>query len=193
MATIGEQSTTRRWTADEVWRMVEIGMFDGDERYELIDGELLAVSPQGEGHAQTLEALTELLVMAYAPNGWRVRVQMPTSGIGDAILEPDIAVRRPPPPDQAAAPRPDQTALLIEVAVTSHARDRRKSAIYAAHGAPEFWLIDLVRREVLVHRSPLASGDWGAVVAVGAGESLALPEVDARVAVDEIMAAVPPE
>jgi len=191
MARLDERPTTKRWTADEVWRMVEVGLLDEDDRYELIDGELLAVSPQGEGHARVIEVLTRLLVLAYTPMGWTVRVQMPTGGIPDAIPEPDLAVRRPLPPDQGSAPRPDQTVLLIEVAVTSHRRDRRKSAIYAAHGASEFWLVDLVRREVLVHRLPLESGDWGRVTAAGAEDRIALPGVEAVVSVDEVMGVLP--
>ncbi len=59
--------------------------------------------------------------------------------------------------------------------------------MYAAYGAAEYWLVDLVRREVLVHTGPLASGEWGRVTRHVAGDRLGLPGVDAVVEVTEII------
>ncbi len=193
MAGLEERPSTKRWTADEVWTMVEVGLLTDDDRYELIDGELLEVSPRGEGHARAVALLHELMVLVYAPLGFRVRGRSPVGGIHDWIPEPDLAVTRPLSRGQRTAPRPDQTVLLVEVAMTSHARDRRKTRVYAQSGAREFWLVDLVRGEVVVHRRPLASGDWGEVSIARAGERVPLPEADGWVEVDAILEAMPEE
>ncbi len=185
MATTEENPSVRRWTADEVWRMVEVGLLDDDDRYELLDGALLAVTPQGEEHFGVLTELMERLMDAYRPAGFTVRCQGPIGGISDAIPEPDLAVV--PAGPRRVAPHVDETVLLIEIAMTSHARDRRKASVYAAHGAPQLWTVDLVRRELLVHRDPLESGDWGAVARYVAGESVRLPEVDTAIPVEAML------
>lgn len=193
MSTTDERSAIRRWTSDEVWRMVEIGLLDDDRRYELIDGELLTVPPQGEDHADAMSEMMMRTVLEYCDRGFKVRCQAPLGGMTHWIPESDLVVMAPLPMGQRTSPRPDQTVLVVEVAKTSHARDRRKSGVYASHGAPEFWLVDLVRREVLVHRSPLLSGDWGEVRVWRSGDRVPLPQIDADLEVDAIMGCAPGE
>src|SRR6266545_6472926 len=83
----------RRFTAEEVLHMVEAGILDPDERIELLEGELVVVTPQGPGHSSRLMALDQLLAEAYRGIG-SVRVQLPLDASPHALPEPDIAVVR---------------------------------------------------------------------------------------------------
>ncbi len=173
---------TRRFTADEVWRMVEIGLLGEDEPYELLDGELLYVSPQGPAHADAIRELTSQLVLAYGPD-YRVGAQLPIAGIVDAIPEPDLAVA---PRDAASSRRhlrAELTVLIVEIADTSLPRDIRKGAVYAAAGAPVFWIVDLNRNAVTVHEAPQPDGTWRQVHEVGPNGRLALPGIDGTIEV----------
>lgn len=173
--------TTRRFTADEVWRMVEIGLLGADEPYELLDGELVYVSPQGEPHAKVIGRLNMLLSGQYGPSGHVVRVQAPLGGIIDSIPEPDLAVVTLDVAEQERPPRPEQVILLIEVSATSLRRDRRKGAIYAASGTPEYWLVDVIDEVVTAHRAPNVDGTWRDIRRVGLDGILMLPGTSAKV------------
>lgn len=175
MAATSDRPATRRFTADEVWRMVEIGLLDEDEPYELLDGELVYVSPQGEPHAKAIGRLTMVLAAEYGPSGNVVRVQTPVGGIVDSIPEPDLAVVTLDVAEQEKSPRPEQALLLVEVAVTSLRRDRRKGEIYAMAGAPEYWIVDIPREVVTIHRGPGTDGSWQDVREVGVDGALTLP------------------
>ena len=128
---------TRRFTVDEVMRMVNVGIIRPDERLELIDGELRIVSPQGFEHADTIEALDNALAAAYG-RSFQVQVQLPLERQPDALPEPDLAVRRTGRSRVAMGrhPRCDETLLVVEVAATSAAIDRRKGALYPRQARP---------------------------------------------------------
>ncbi len=182
MAATSDRPATRRFSADEVWRMVEVGLLALDEPYELIDGELLYVSPHNPAHAATVAELTTALVLAYGAE-FRVRVRLPIGGIADSIPEPDLAVVPRHTGALPRHPRADETLLVIEVSDTSVAGDVRKGAIYAAAGAPTYWLVDVAGRVVTVHTKPAADGTWGEVREVASGEALDLPGIEATLAV----------
>ncbi len=173
---------TRRFTADEVWRMVEIGLLDEDEPYELIDGELLYVSPVSPAHVNVTADLTTRLVLAYGEE-YRVRVGGPIGGIVDSIPEPDLAVIPRALVSDGRNAVAVEMLLVVEVSVTSRRRDIRKGEIYAAAGVPEYWRVDVDERIVHVHRSPRPDGSWGETAAVTTGGTLPLPGLDATVAV----------
>ena len=166
---------TRRFTADEVWRMIETGLLGEDEPYELLDGELVYVSPQGESHAKVITRLTMFLAAGYGPSGHMVRVQRPVGGIVDSIPEPDMAVVPVDVDEQDGRPEPDQTLLLVEVAVTSQPRDRRKGQIYSAAGGLEYWIVDIPREVVIVHTQATVDGSWAQVREVGVSGTILLP------------------
>ena len=177
MAATQQPPATRRFTSDEVWRMVEIGLLRPDEPYEFIDGQLRYVSPQSPRHAEIIRRLNVVLVSAYEPS-FAVRVQMPIGGIIDQIPEPDLAVTRSPVAIDTPHPRADESKLLIEVSESSIAWDIRKGVIYASAGAPVYWRIAVARQIVVVHQGPQADGTWSDVVEVAIGGELALPGID---------------
>jgi Uma2 family endonuclease len=145
-------------TLDEYHRLGEVGILGDEARVELLDGQLVDMSPIGPRHALAVDALNELLLMAVAGLAG-VRVRNPIELDGKTEPHPDIAlVRRPWRGHPNAHPRPGDIFLLIEVADTSLETDRgAKLELYARAGIQEFWIVDLTTDGVLVYRNP--SGD----------------------------------
>ncbi len=122
--------------------MVDGGLLGEDDRVELIEGVLVAMSAKGPEHDAAVEWLTERLVTALAGRA-SVRVQSALTFEGlDSEPEPDLVVVA----RDAPRPRhPSAALLVIEVAVSSLSYDRRvKSPLYARAGVPEYWIVDLV-------------------------------------------------
>src|SRR5262245_36998247 len=78
-------------TRAEYDRMIDLGIFDEDERIELLHGMLVAMSPQGQRHAYVIRVLTELLVPALLGRA-QVRIQLPLAASDDSEPEPDVSV-----------------------------------------------------------------------------------------------------
>jgi hypothetical protein len=168
----------RALTIAEYHRMGEVGILTGRDRVELIEGELVAMAPIGSEHSGTVNALTRLLVEIVGDRGV-VAVQNPVQLDDLTEPEPDFAVLKPRPDYyRRATPRADDVLLLIEVADSSLAYDRAvKRSLYARHGIPEFWIVNLTAGEVEVCRTP--TGDnYASVLHVGREailESVLLP------------------
>jgi Uma2 family endonuclease len=130
--------------------LVERGDF-GDRRVELLWGELVEMSPQGPLHSEVVHRLLERL-MGQVTGKARIRVQAPLAASESSEPEPDLALVAP---GDYADGHPAAAYLIIEVAATSLPVDRDiKSAIYAACGVPEYWIVNLVERTVEVHTAP---------------------------------------
>jgi Uma2 family endonuclease len=140
----------RKLTRTEYDRLVDMGWFQ-NERIELIDGILVAMSPQGSAHAETVTRLNRLLMRALSDCAV-IRIQLPL-GIGDDDEpEPDVAVV---PLGDYSRGHPDSALLVIEVADSSLEKDRVvKGDLYARCGVPEYWLVDLEGRAVEIYRLP---------------------------------------
>jgi len=157
----------RALTVAEYHRMGEVGILTERDRVELIEGELVAMAPIGSEHSGTVNALTRLLVEIVGDRGV-VAVQNPVQLDDLTEPEPDFAVLKPRPDYyRRATPRADDVLLLIEVADSSLAYDRAvKRSLYARHGIPEFWIVNLTAGEVEVCRTP--TGDnYASVLHVG--------------------------
>jgi Uma2 family endonuclease len=142
-----------RLTIDEVQRMVESGILAEDAAVELLEGELVAVTPQGPAHATGKAVLGALLRRAYVDAC--VRDQDPLECGVFSLPEPDLAVVRGHAQDYAARhPRGDEALLVVEVCRTSQKVDHSKSTLYAAAGVPEYWIVDLLARCITIHREP---------------------------------------
>jgi Uma2 family endonuclease len=135
--------------------LVEQGAFDPGERIQLLDGELVVMSPQHAPHAGIVEALNERLMPALVGSA-RVRVQLPFAAGEHSEPEPDLVVV---PVDEPRDRHPQRALLVIEVADASLRLDLvRKARIYAAVGVPEYWVIDVARGVVHVHTDPTGEG-----------------------------------
>jgi Uma2 family endonuclease len=164
----------------EYERLVEAGCFT-DERLELVEGELLQMSPHGSEHALAIQVLTRVFTRALADDVW-VRVQLPLAVSETSEPEPDLAIV--PAGDYGSA-HPQVALLVIEVAKSSTALDlEKKAAIYARADVAEYWVLDLTRQEAVVHRRSLA-GRWTQLERFGRESTLTpqrLPQVAVRLA-----------
>jgi len=147
----------KRFTREEVERLAETGVFDG-QRCELIDGDLIDKMGQNPPHAFALQLLMRFLTGLF--EGDLIRVQLPLEAApGDrerSLPEPDFALLRERNIEHRSRhPRGDEMLLVIEVSDTTAAFDRsRKATLYARAGVPEYWVLDLNARMLVVHREP---------------------------------------
>jgi Uma2 family endonuclease len=173
--------------------MIELGLFGEDDHLELVDGEILTMSPQKSLHAGTITVAAEALRLAFGA-GCHVRVQLPLALDEMSEPEPDLAVVEGTGRDYLAA-HPETALLVVEVADTTLPYDRgRKASLYARAGLAEYWIVNVADRVLEVHRDP--APDAGAPLGFAytilerlAPEStvspLAVPE--ARIAVSELL------
>jgi hypothetical protein len=169
-----------RLTVDDFHRLGEAGVLGEDDRVELLEGQLVDMSPIDPRHAAVIDELNRLLVAAVGERG-RVRVQNPIVLDSGSEPQPDLVVARQVRGDyRDAHPRPDDVVLLIEVADTSFGIDSgAKLALYARAGIREFWIVDLTANRVLVQRAPI-NGLYSETTTVGLSGTLeveALPGV----------------
>jgi Uma2 family endonuclease len=145
----------RALTVAEYHRMGEVGILNEDDRVELIEGELVAMSPIGSEHSGTVNAITQCLVEAIGRRGI-VAVQNPVRLDDLSEPQPDFSVLKPRADFyRRATPLPHEVLLIIEVADSSLAYDRNvKRSLYARHGIPEFWIVNLVAGKIEVCRTP---------------------------------------
>jgi hypothetical protein len=57
---MGVSVATRRFTVDEYHRMMEAGILTEDDRVELLDGEIVLMSPIGNDHANCVDDVMDL-------------------------------------------------------------------------------------------------------------------------------------
>lgn len=175
----------RRFTVDEYHRMAEAGILGEDDRVELLDGEIVQVSPIGARHAAAVTRLQRLLERL-ASDRAIVRVQQPVRLDSYSEPEPDVAVVEPRDDFYAGAhPAPAEILLIVEVADTSLRYDRRrKLPRYARAGIPEVWLVDLSTDRVARYREPRgdAYADQHTLGAEATLTPLGLPDIAIRVA-----------
>jgi Uma2 family endonuclease len=167
------------FTVDELERMVATGVLAADAHVELLEGDLVEMSPQGPEHAARHTGLRDRLIAAYAELG-HVRDQCPLFAGPLSLPEPDLAVVLGPALDYIDAhPHGTDTLLVIEVAVSSQRLDRAKAITYACAGVPAYWVVDLVARTIEIHHEPTPDGYRHHRV-LGPDEELELPGLDAR-------------
>ncbi len=131
-------------------RMVEAGLFV-DERIELLDGFLVRMTPIGSPHSSAVDRLMHTFVVAL-DGGAHVRVQGPFAASDDSEPEPDVAVY---PLGSYRREHPSQALLVIEVADSSLAIDRRvKAPLYARANVPEYWIVDVNDEAIEVYSDP---------------------------------------
>ncbi len=160
MGTLMESWPRRhRITVDEYHRMAEVGVLAPDARVELIEGEIIDMAPIGRAHTSVVDQLNRLLVRAVGDEAI-VRVQGSVRLSQMSEPEPDVVLLKP---------RADfyrhrfalgaDTLLVIEVSDSTLRYDRDvKVPLYARHGVPEVWIVDLTGDQLLGFGSPSAGG-----------------------------------
>ena len=131
-------------------QLVSLGAFQ-DERIELLEGELLAMSPIGAPHSAAVEQLNYLLVRAFYGRA-AVKCQSPFAARDLSEPEPDFAVV---PLGDYSTDHPAEAYIIIEVAETSLVLDRgKKLRLYASCAVPEYWVVNLPERCIEVYTGP---------------------------------------
>ena len=179
-----------RWSRDEYYRLAGMGLFNV-RGVELIDGEVIEMSPQYAPHTTALVLTQRALAKAFPEGRYTVRPQVPLSIGGRSDPEPDIAVVEGAPRDFSGA-HPGTALLAVEIAETSLEYDRStKASLYASAGIKDYWIINLNDKQIEVHRDPVPDADqphgatYTSVTAVrpeGSISPLAAPEAQILVA-----------
>jgi len=151
--------THHRFTRDEYHRMAKAGILHEDARVELIDGEILEMSPIGRRHKAGVDRFTHI----FSPSVQGVAIVRVQSSIvlsDGSEPEPDMALLRFRADFYAESDEtPADVLLIVEVADTSEGYDRRtKAPLYARHGIPELWIADVNRDRLTVYHEPTPHG-----------------------------------
>lgn len=190
--TTTDEPRRKRFTRSEVQRMLEDGLFEG-QRYELIEGDLLDKMGQHPPHAYAIGLvvawLTDILGIR------RLRVQLPVEVAREdeerSSPEPDIAVLVEAKAEyQMRHPRGDELLLVVEVAESSLQFDLTvKASLYARAAIPEYWVLDIGNRWLVIHRRPL-NGEYRQVTRLGEQETASLDcGAECSVVISELMPA----
>ena len=154
--TIAGIENVKRFTDEEIERLISSGAFEHPERFELLDGYIVEKMGQNDPHAWVLSAVNRALNEILFGTGLYVTAGVPVKLGGGRKPEPDVLVQ-----NTTSVPTRANTVLIVEVSDTSLANDRGiKSRLYAEAGIPEYWIVDVNARRLEVYRQPLPDGTW---------------------------------
>lgn len=145
-----------KWTLDEYHQMIAAGLLQG-RHVELIKGDILEMPPEGEPHAYFSSEAGDYLARLLGEQAM-VRQAKPITLLDDSEPEPDVAiVQRLGREYLNHHPYPENIFWLIEYSNVSLEKDLEiKRPIYAAAEIPEYWVVNLKRRVLIVFREPQA-------------------------------------
>ena len=168
----------------DVMGMVDAGILDEDDHVELLDGVLVEMSPQGTPHGHAVRRLNALAGPVAAAAGLELSVQGPVDvGSPISLPEPDLAIVPVAGPDE----HPRNALLIVEMGATSLRIDLvRKARIYATGNVPEYWVLDVKRRALIVHRAP-QDGAYTDVRTLDEHETVTAVAVDLTVPVASLL------
>jgi Uma2 family endonuclease len=147
----------RAWTVAEIEQMVAAGILLEDERFELIGGEVVPMSPKGNHHEALKAALQDYWVPMAKGTPTRILTETTLRTSETEFFEPDFVLwpRSVPLMDL----KPDVITLLVEIADSSLSYDLgSKATRYATLGVHEYWVIDAVKLVTRIHRAPGPAG-----------------------------------
>ena len=140
-----------RFSVDQFYQLDELGFFD-DRRAELIEGVIYEMTTKPP-HALASELVLRTLIMVFG-TAWRIRPAAPLETGRRSLLEPDYAIVGGEIRDSGLV-HPSTAVLLIEISDSTLRKDRTiKAHHYAQAGIPDYWIVNLVDRQLEVHRSP---------------------------------------
>ncbi len=144
-----------RLTVQDYYRMAEVGLLAPDARVELIEGEIIDMAPAGAPHSGISTRLRDRLLMGVYGTA-SVREQHPLRLDDFSEPQPDLAIVRRGQDDYVSShPVPADVLLVVEVSQSSLKFDReRKLPLYARHGIPECWIVDVVEPLLRVFHTP---------------------------------------
>jgi Uma2 family endonuclease len=181
------ETERRHFTADEIERMVEVGILGEDEPLELLEGELIVVAPQNPVHAALAERIRRLVEKAHG-RGAHARTHSPLAAGPASLPEPDIGLSRGEVEDYLDRhPTGRDTLLVVEIATTSRMVGRTKARIYAQAGVPVNWLVDVPNRRVEVRTEPRGNGEYALTQILEPPQQLEVPGSRTPIAVASLL------
>ncbi|WP_066379806.1 MULTISPECIES: Uma2 family endonuclease [unclassified Anabaena] len=175
-----------KWTVEEYHRMIEAGILS-DRQVELLTGEIIEMSPEGEPHAYCSHEAANYLSSLLGDLA-TIRQAKPITLPNDSEPEPDIAiVQRLGREYREHHPYPENIFWVIEYANSSLDKDLEiKSKIYAQAGILEYWVVNLQKLHLIIFRDIL-DGEYATkqTFLTGTIQPLAFPNV--TVAVENII------
>jgi Uma2 family endonuclease len=167
-----------KWSINDYHQMVDSGLLD-NRSVELINGEIIEVAPEGVEHSFYCSNTGDYLRSIFG-DLVRVHEAHPITLPNDSEPEPDIAILKPPISRyRTHHPYPDDIYWLIEISHSTVAIDLRvKKDLYARSGIPEYWVMNLLSRELVVFRD-LAEDVYQSETHLTNGtiSSIAFPEI----------------
>lgn len=154
METLAARS--HRWTRVEYARMLDCGLLREDDPVELVGGHLVVREPQHTPHATATQLVVQALGAVFT-RPFHVRAGLPVALDPESEPEPDVAVVRGAPRDYLED-HPARPVLVVEVASSSLAFDRGyKASLYARAGLADYWIVNLIDRQLEVYREPTST------------------------------------
>ena len=152
------QLPRKRWTRDDVRRLLEQGHLDPNKHYELIEGEIVEKMGQGRKHIYIINLLFRMLGAIFGPEFVQSQGMLSVNLYNQP--EPDTAVL-----DKSLAeylevePGPENVRLMVEVSDSTLNTDRSvKGLVYARAGIAEYWIVNVKARKLEVYRQPTPDG-----------------------------------
>lgn len=152
------ESRKWRWTVEDFLRLGELGFFPGNQKFELIDGEILPMSPPNPPHSGAVNPVYDILKAAFGGDHC-VRTEQPILLGPHTQPQPDVAVCVGGAGDyRRRFPVATDVRLIVEVSDSTLAEDRAaKGLLYAGAGIAEYWILNLRDRCLEVYREPDAT------------------------------------
>jgi len=176
----------KRWTRAEVDALAATGLF-GEERLELLEGELINKMGKKRPHVNSCAILFEWLTVTFGSRRVLQKAPIDVAPGDNAASEPEpdlMVLTRPFSDFTDRNPQPEDLALIIEVSDSTLALDLTvKAGLYARAGIVEYWVLDIPGRRIIVHRRPVA-GHYTEIAAYSNDETvapLAAPQAGLRV------------
>ncbi len=172
-----------RFSVKEYYRMAETGVLHPDARVELLNGQIIDMSPIGPFHGSITKYLNQLFTAA-SRDRWITQVQDPVHLDDHSEPEPDLALLQPSPNFyRKRHPQPTDVFLLVEISDTTLDLDQdEKIPAYGRAGITEVWIVNLAELTIEVYREPHFTG-YGSKTILRAGDQ-AKPQAFPDVAVD---------
>ena len=182
---------TFRLNVSQYHQMSEVGIFSENDKVELINGEIIEMSPIGRRHTACVNRLNSVFSQLL---GKKVIIAVQNPIILNNLSEPqpDIALLKPRADFyESGHPQPQDIFLLIEVADSSLEYDRDvKIPLYASSGITEVWLVDIYEQVIIVYRYPSENG-YSDIQKLSRGEKMSIQELpEINLVVDDILGSI---
>jgi Uma2 family endonuclease len=164
----------KRFTRSEYHLLSENGFFEAEDRYELVEGDIVEKMGQKEPHIGLLMRWMAALIPVFGASF--VRPQLPIVIGDDSEPEPDLSIAARSADAYLAAGETapaSEIRLIVEISVNTLAYDTGpKALLYAQGGVPDYWALDVTGRRLIVHRDPTAEG-YASIVTLSEADSIA--------------------